>query len=524
MRLRTTLLIGSLLVTSGAYAQVGINSDGSGPDNSAMLEVKSTTKGLLIPSMTAAQRTGIATPATGLLVFQTDGTAGFYYNNGTPAIPNWIMLTTVNASWQMTGNSGTAPATHFLGTTDAQDLLLKSNNTERLRVRANGQVLINGSPAKSNSDALEVFGAGVAGATSGFGFPINGYSSGVFAGVYGENNGSGQGLLGQNTSTGVGVYGANSSTGYGVAGISMSGSGVMGQTNSTINPGIRGTNSHIAGTGILALGNNLSTGATNANGSGLAANGQYAGTYSMATDAGTGIGTISLGNGMTTYNNIGAGAGTIAAGQNFGVIAYAGTSAGPVTNGKWAGYFDYLPSGNGFAYIGGRTSNVDYAILSSGVKSTMVPDEEGRNRIMYCPEAPEVLFTDAGTGELVNGKAHIRIDPILARNIAVSKEKPLKVFIQLEGDCNGVYVTNKSAAGFDVIELNGGTSNTAFSYQLIANRANAVEVNGRVRAAFADARFPVGPERPQGKVTASSRQAAAVVEAPAERVGEGGQR
>jgi len=518
MRSGTSLLTGCLFCSIGAFAQVGINSDGSGPDNSAMLEVKSTTKGLLIPSMTAVQKTAIAMPATGLLVFQTDGVAGFYYNNGTPAAPNWIALTTANASWQTGGNSSTTPATHFLGTTDAQDFTLRSNNIERLRTRANGQVLINGTIAKSTQDALEVFGVGVAGSTSNFAFPINGYSSGAFAGVYGENTGGGQGLLGQNTSSGVGVYGINSSSGYGVAGLSVSGFGVMGQTNSNINPGIRGTNVNVSGTGILALGNNIMTGATDPNGSGIAANGRYTGTYAMATDATMGIGSVSLGNGITTYNNIGAGAGTIAAGANYGVIGYVGTSSGPIANNKWAGYFDYLASGNGYAYIGGRAGNVDYAILSNGVKSTMVPDEEGRNRVMYCPEAPEVLFTDAGTGELVNGKAHIRIDPILARNIAVSKEKPLKVFIQLEGDCKGVYVTNKTASGFDVIELNGGTSNTAFSYQLIANRANAMESNGQVRAAYAEARFPVGPERPQGKVTETARQAMVIPEAPAVRI------
>lgn len=50
---------------------VGINSDGSLPDNSAMLDIKSTDKGLLIPRMTQAVREAIATPAMGLMVFQT---------------------------------------------------------------------------------------------------------------------------------------------------------------------------------------------------------------------------------------------------------------------------------------------------------------------------------------------------------------------------------------------------------------------------------------------------------------------
>jgi len=43
----------------GSFAQVGINTDSSQPDPSAMLEIKSTTKGLLPPRMTMAQRDAI---------------------------------------------------------------------------------------------------------------------------------------------------------------------------------------------------------------------------------------------------------------------------------------------------------------------------------------------------------------------------------------------------------------------------------------------------------------------------------
>ena len=50
-------------------------------------------QGVLVPRMTAAQRSpGIVNPATGLLVYQTDGATGFYYNSGTPAAPNWVKI------------------------------------------------------------------------------------------------------------------------------------------------------------------------------------------------------------------------------------------------------------------------------------------------------------------------------------------------------------------------------------------------------------------------------------------------
>lgn len=64
-----------------SHAQVGINTPT--PDASAALDVESTTQGMLVPRMTEAQRDLVATPATGLLVYQTDGTAGFYFYDGT---------------------------------------------------------------------------------------------------------------------------------------------------------------------------------------------------------------------------------------------------------------------------------------------------------------------------------------------------------------------------------------------------------------------------------------------------------
>jgi hypothetical protein len=80
-----TLLVTSLLLSAGmTFAQgVGINADGTTPDNSAMLDIKSTDKGLLIPRITATQRTLINNPAPGLMVYQTDAPSGFYYYDGT---------------------------------------------------------------------------------------------------------------------------------------------------------------------------------------------------------------------------------------------------------------------------------------------------------------------------------------------------------------------------------------------------------------------------------------------------------
>jgi hypothetical protein len=75
------LLIGSICFSYlNTYAQVGINEDGSQPNASALLDVKSTTKGILIPRMTTTQRTNISSPATGLMVFDSTTNSFWFYN------------------------------------------------------------------------------------------------------------------------------------------------------------------------------------------------------------------------------------------------------------------------------------------------------------------------------------------------------------------------------------------------------------------------------------------------------------
>ena len=75
-----------LLLGGVAKAQLGVGT--TTPDASSVLDVKSTTKGLLPPRMTQAQRTAISTPATGLVVFQTDGTIGLKYYDGSA----WVSI------------------------------------------------------------------------------------------------------------------------------------------------------------------------------------------------------------------------------------------------------------------------------------------------------------------------------------------------------------------------------------------------------------------------------------------------
>ena len=82
--MRKIIFIAALLLFArpqNIFSQsLSINTDGSTANASAMLDVKSTTKGLLIPRMTRTERNAIASPATGLMIFQNSpDSIGFYY-------------------------------------------------------------------------------------------------------------------------------------------------------------------------------------------------------------------------------------------------------------------------------------------------------------------------------------------------------------------------------------------------------------------------------------------------------------
>lgn len=129
MKLQHVLVAVLLSISVSSYAQnVGINTDGSVADKSAMLDIKSTAKGMLIPRMTKQQKDSIAAPATGLLVYQTDDSSGFYFNRGTAELPNWQYISTGAAGAQGdkgdkgdkgdAGAPGTDGITSVSGTTD----------------------------------------------------------------------------------------------------------------------------------------------------------------------------------------------------------------------------------------------------------------------------------------------------------------------------------------------------------------------------------------------------------------------
>ena len=154
-----------------------------------------------------------------------------------------------------------------------------------------------------------------------------------------------------------------------------------------------------------------------------------------------------------------------------------GSAENTSTGRAFGGYFTVSDTGTGAHYgvygvetAGGKGAAV-YAsgdMVASGAKPAVVRTSQGEV-LLYAMESPEVWFEDFGEGKLRNGEAHIELDPLFLETVAIDGSNPMKVFIQLKDDCMGTYVKTQTT-GFDVIELQGGTSDASFSYRAVAKR------------------------------------------------------
>jgi hypothetical protein len=190
-----------LSLSSLTHAQVAITSDGSQPDPSAMLDIKSTSRGLLLPRMTQAQRNAISLPATGIIIYQVDNSPGHYTNTGTSGSPSWQKLGALALPY---AGSNSGVTTAFAITNSGQGHAISgiaSSTTGNLLTGVYGESASN-------------FGIGVDGNTT---YPGAGLKMGV-RGI-GRTDGA------------IGVYGLNNSeTGvtYGVRGTVFSPDGYSG--------------------------------------------------------------------------------------------------------------------------------------------------------------------------------------------------------------------------------------------------------------------------------------------------------
>jgi hypothetical protein len=119
--------------------------------------------------------------------------------------------------------------------------------------------------------------------------------------------------------------------------------------------------------------------------------------------------------------------------------------------------------------FGSCTTDTDGNLACTGTKSAVVQVQNGQRQVaLYAVEAPQNWFEDFGSGQLASGAAAVTVDPTYAQTVDMASD--YHVFLTPEGDCQGLYISQKTPAGFEVHELGGGHSNVAFAYRIVALR------------------------------------------------------
>jgi hypothetical protein len=443
------------------FAQsLGVNTDGSAPDVSAMLDIKSTSKGLLTPRMTLSQRNLIANPANGLLVYQTDGQQGFYYNFGNASSPNWVTFGTPVASnnWEITGNS--LISNGKLGTTSNFSMDLISNNIVRGRLTNNGEFFIGATSTALPGDLMGVI------ANSAYPFAVNGYSSfngsGVtgivdggntqYAGVQGEYRSNVQGLF--NT---AGVRGQNLSsapgTGFRTQNATGPRIGVIGNTTVTSGQYTFGVHGSMGSTdircgGVIGDDFGIALGALAYFSASL---NDYS-VYGFGKAYETGIPGGRVGNALTEPNT------------HIGIGIHGGLMGGWI---KGLLYGAHIKGDRYSLYVDGKA-------YTNEPITELVPNINGSRTPVYglVSENPDVFIR--GKSTLVNGVQTVQFTKSFCDMVNMDE---IVLTVSPLANSKGIFIAEQNDRGFSVQENEKGIGNVSFSWMAIAPRKNLSKMN-----------------------------------------------
>jgi Collagen triple helix repeat (20 copies) len=200
------------------------------------------------------------------------------------------------------------------------------------------------------------------------------------------------------------------------------------------------------------------------------------GSYNIDSSYGAGVIGIGFGGQYPTTN---LDAGVYGTSNGFGVmgtsnnIGVRGAILTPTTTSAAVYGFSASPGyalySNGDARVTGNlTIQGNYTCLGS--KSAAVPTSKG-STLVYCSESPEIWFEDFGNASLLNGATQVNLDALFLETVKIDEAHPMVVTVTPLGNCNGLYVV-PGTTGFEVRELNNGSSNVKFSYRISAKRLN----------------------------------------------------
>jgi hypothetical protein len=300
--------------------------------------------------------------------------------------------------------------------------------------------------ADSTGSSAAVFGDAIA-------------TSGATTGVSGQNFSSTAGAAAvkgeAQASTGetFGVAGFNISSGTFAAGVAASNTSSTGKTF-----GLSAAASSLNGTGVFATAAGESATATGI--LGCCPVGVWGDSRSSAAGAAGLVGTADQGRGLLAQNNS-----TSGVPSAFAFNTETTTNFLPV----------FVAAGNVGSVFRSCTMDTNGNLTCTGSKSAVVPVDNGQHQVaLYAVEATQNWFEDFGSGLLANGTATINLDRTFAQTVNLGTE--YHVFVTPEGDCRGLYVDSKTAAGFEVHELGGGQSSVPFTYRIVALRRGYEDV------------------------------------------------
>ena len=370
----------------------------------------------------------------------------------------------------------------------------------------------------ATNDPLNAFG--IIGAVSGgpYGIGLLGFGSNASSGNLGtvglDTGPGGYGVVGQSSYNSSSIATASTQT-TGVLGLAAYGSGVVGETSNTSQ-----ANSRLAG--VVGIDNTnddgfndgvLGTTTTGYHGVEGDATGPYSlsaiyGQYASIADASC-VPRCTGSDGVLGYTDS-ASDGTEFVGGVTG-RAYIGVLALPYDSTSFA--FDAVNPANDVseAFIdssGDFTSqgNIHAAGTISGSNLAAVsPTSHGYYAKSYSTQAMSHVLEDENTASIANGAGVVRIDPAFTEAVGSAN---YQVFLTPDGDCNGLYVSEKTATSFVVRELRGGRSTLAFDYRIVAHpygqNSERMAISSSVQA------FDVSPAPVAGNVGRATGSARAM--------------